>query len=127
MLLPPVLLLLAVLFHEQAAFAAKAVGDLYTCPLREVTGVHCPGCGGTRSLLELLHGHPGKAIHDNPATPILLLTAILWYGEHVCAAFGKTVRLIPRSVWFWGILIGLHLIWSVTRLFVPAMLPLPLS
>ena len=127
LLLPPVLLLLVILLHTQIAPLAKAAGDLYTCPLRAVTGIHCPGCGGTRSMLELLHGHPLRALHDNPASPLLVLTAILWYCEHVLAAFGKPMKLIPRSTWFWAALLVLHLIWSVVRLFVPELLPLPLS
>lgn len=127
LLIPPVLLLAVCIFHEALAPAAKAVGDLYTCPLRAVTGIHCPGCGGTRSMLELLHGHLGKAIHDNPAAPVIVLVAILWYIEKVFAAFGKRVRLFPRSMWFWGIAVGIHLVWAVTRLFVPELLPLPLS
>lgn len=127
LLIPPVLLLAVCIFHEALSPIAKAIGDLYTCPLRLVTGLHCPGCGGTRSMLELLHGHPLRAVHDNPAAPVLVILAILRYSELVLESFGKKVHLFPRSVWFWGVVIGIHMIWAIARLFIPALLPLPLS
>lgn len=127
LVIPPVLVLAVCVFHRQLAPLVKAVGDLYTCPFRLVTGIHCPGCGGTRSMLELMQGHLFRAIHDNPAAPALVLVLVLWYAEAVFAAFGKKVRLIPRSIWFWAIAAVLHLIWAILRLFIPEMLPLPLS
>lgn len=125
--LPPVFLLAVGIFHKPLSPIAKAIGDLYDCPFRKITGIHCPGCGGTRAMLELLHGHPLRAVHDNPAAPLLVVLLLLWYGEHILAAFGKNVRLFPRGMWFWGILIVLYLVWAVVRLFVPELLPLPLS
>lgn len=126
LVIPPVLVLAVCVFHRQLTPMVKAVGDLYTCPLRLVTGIHCPGCGGTRSMLELMQGHLFRAIHDNPAAPALVLVVLLWYAEAVLAAFGKPVKLIPRSLWFWGIAVAVHLTWAVLRLFIPAMLPLAL-
>ncbi|MCB1094172.1 MAG: DUF2752 domain-containing protein [Verrucomicrobiae bacterium] len=36
------------------------------CRFKEVTGYHCPGCGGTRSVHALLHGRVGMAFYYNP-------------------------------------------------------------
>lgn len=42
------------------------------CPFRILTGLLCPGCGTTRALHQILHGHFGTAFTLNP----LLLFAI---------------------------------------------------
>ncbi|MEU5877241.1 DUF2752 domain-containing protein [Spirillospora sp. NPDC047279] len=36
------------------------------CPLRGVTGIPCPMCGGTTVFIELGSGHPVRALLANP-------------------------------------------------------------
>ena len=38
-------------------FDPTRVGFLPPCPLHEFTGLWCPGCGSTRALHQLVHGH----------------------------------------------------------------------
>jgi len=33
------------------------------CPFYALTGHYCPGCGATRAIAELLHGHVAAALH----------------------------------------------------------------
>ncbi len=82
------------------------------------------GCGGTRSLMALLHGDIARSIHNNPAVIVLLVTILLWYIEKAAAVLGKKIKLLPRSLTFWMILFAIHAIWSIIRNFVPAMLPI---
>lgn len=35
------------------------------CEFHRLTGLNCPGCGGTRALYALLHGHFTTALRDN--------------------------------------------------------------
>lgn len=35
------------------------------CPVRAVTGLDCPACGGLRLTYDLLHGMPAAAVRDN--------------------------------------------------------------
>jgi hypothetical protein len=42
------------------------------CPIHEHFGILCPGCGATRALAALLHGHLAEAWHQNA-----LFTALL--------------------------------------------------
>ena len=35
------------------------------CVFRRLTGIKCPGCGGTRAFKELLHGHIIEALRYN--------------------------------------------------------------
>lgn len=48
------------------------LAGLPDCPIRAVTGLQCPGCGGLRATWHLLHGDPGSAWADNPAVFVML-------------------------------------------------------
>jgi hypothetical protein len=51
------------------------------CPIKKITGVPCPSCGTTRSVLLLTKGQFSDAIHTNPLGLLaggFLLLAPLW-------------------------------------------------
>lgn len=73
-----------------ALAAAAALAVLYLCVLRhflpwfpfhcffdKVLGIYCPGCGGTRALSALLHGHFLKALWYHPFVPYF---AVVYLG-----------------------------------------------
>lgn len=71
-----------------ALAAAAALAVLYQCVLRKflpavpcffstVLGIYCPGCGGTRALSALLHGHFLKALWYHPFIPYF---AFIYFG-----------------------------------------------
>ncbi|NUN93831.1 MAG: DUF2752 domain-containing protein [Verrucomicrobiae bacterium] len=64
------------------------------CPFHALTGWYCPGCGSTRALHQLLHGHLVAACRFNPLTvcvlPALGIALALW-----CR------RQPVRSAWLW--------------------------
>jgi hypothetical protein len=50
-----------------------STSDFYPpCPFRALTGFYCPGCGTTRALHALLHGHLGEAFGLNPLMVLML-------------------------------------------------------
>ena len=51
---------------------------LPACPFYRLIRLYCPGCGTTRMLSALVHGHPIEAFEDNALT--LLILPILLYG-----------------------------------------------
>ena len=53
-------------------FEPGKTGFFPACPFRFLTGFTCPGCGTTRALHQILHGHFETAFTLNP----LLLVAI---------------------------------------------------
>ena len=77
-----VLLLAPVVLTSIALLLRLAPPDSHTfypaCPLHQLTGLLCPGCGGTRCLAALLHFDPTAAWHANPLTVILLPFAALF-------------------------------------------------
>ena len=53
------------------------------CPVYEWTGLLCPGCGATRALAALLHGHLAEAWRFNglfvALLPLLFIYAVVAY------------------------------------------------
>jgi hypothetical protein len=109
--------------------AAGAAGALYLygtdphepgqllprCPFRALTGLLCPGCGGTRMAYDLMHGHLATAWHDNAlllvATPFVLLLLGRWLRD---ALRGRRRPPVP-GVRTQLALLGLALVWTVAR------------
>lgn len=50
------------------------------CRFREIYHLYCPGCGGTRAIIELLHMHLLKSLYYNPLPVYLLIDGILTMG-----------------------------------------------
>ena len=50
------------------------------CPIHEYLYIDCPGCGATRALSALLHGHIAAAIHLNALAILVLLPAAILYS-----------------------------------------------
>jgi hypothetical protein len=48
------------------------------CPVRRATGRPCPGCGGTRSLVRLVHGDLRGAAAAHPLGPALGVLLVAW-------------------------------------------------
>ena len=48
------------------------------CPIHQFTGLLCPGCGATRAVAALLHGHLAQAIHFNALVVLLLPLAVIY-------------------------------------------------
>lgn len=53
----------------------QAAGQGYfPCPFRTFTGLYCPGCGGTRAVSALLHGHVLQSFYYHPLVPYAAFT-----------------------------------------------------
>jgi hypothetical protein len=69
---------------------------LPSCPWRALTGIPCPGCGGTRALLRLAGGDPLGAAAMNPAVTVATAGAIL-LAALCLAAPAAGDRLLDRA------------------------------
>jgi Protein of unknown function (DUF2752) len=83
------------------------------CPFYELTGLYCPGCGTTRMLYFLVHGHPLLAFREN-ALAMLVFPAILYKLLRTFA--GKTNGLNPQVSYRLGTaLVVVVLVFGVAR------------
>ena len=48
------------------------------CVFESVTGLYCPGCGGTRSVYYLVHGHFFKSFLMNPFVPFTFVDYLVF-------------------------------------------------
>jgi hypothetical protein len=88
------------------------------CFLREVAGLPCPLCGGTRALLALAAGRPGAALAANPLVAIAAmamlaapLLVILPGVERIAARLRRAARpaiLLAVLVLDWAWVIARH-------------------
>jgi hypothetical protein len=62
-------------------FFDPAVTPFYPqCAFHRLTGLNCPGCGATRGLFALLHGHWRQAWQDNALFLLTLAALTAWAG-----------------------------------------------
>ena len=86
------------------------------CPFHALTGLHCPGCGSTRALYQLLHGHLLTAFRLNPL--MVLLLPFLGYSLLSYLSDGIMEKSLPRifipASFIW-ILLGVILLFWIFR------------
>ncbi|MFI6138735.1 DUF2752 domain-containing protein [Streptomyces griseus] len=79
-------------------------GHYPVCPLLQLTGVLCPGCGGLRSAHAFITGDLGTALQANAvATVGYFLFAAVWVLWLVRAWRGQPLRIALAPVWWWGV------------------------
>ena len=59
----------------------KAAG--YPCLMHGLTGYYCPGCGGTRSVMFLLTGHPLMSFVYHPLVLYAVAVAMYIFVRHI--------------------------------------------
>ena len=93
-----ILCALAVLF----LFNPATHGFYPACLFHAMTGLYCPGCGGTRAVYQLLHGRVLLALHDN-ALFVLALVALAVWGARFAVRKSRNQRtffqLHPKTLW----------------------------
>lgn len=84
------------------------------CVLHKLTGLHCPGCGGTRCVVRLSQGDLGGAMAMNPLVVSYLLGLVAWLAYGACReAVGKRPPALPS--WTGWLLGGGVLVFGILR------------
>ncbi|GAA2350055.1 DUF2752 domain-containing protein [Saccharopolyspora halophila] len=86
------------------------------CPFNALTGLDCPGCGGTRAVWSLLHGDLPAALDYN-ALAVLLIPFFLWLWGAWVGGRWRGTRFRTWGSWRWTpfVLLGLVAVWTVAR------------
>jgi hypothetical protein len=77
---------------------ASAGSPFPSCAFHQATGLWCPGCGLTRGVYQLLHGHIGAALSYNIFTPLALAAlVVVWLGWVRVSWGASPIRVSPRT------------------------------
>ena len=76
------------------------------CPLHALTGLYCPGCGSTRALHQLLHGHVAAAFDFNPLLVVALPFVLVGVARELwrLARGDAPPNRLPGG-WVWAVLV----------------------
>lgn len=108
---PPSLGLFAGVMLGMAAIGAGAFlfffnpsthGFYPVCLFHELTGLNCPGCGGTRAAYQLLHGHLLRALRDNALFVLSLAALAVWSARFIIRKRqnpNATFNVSPGVLW----------------------------
>ncbi|NQU32134.1 MAG: DUF2752 domain-containing protein [Bacteroidetes bacterium] len=98
-----------------------------TCIIKQVTGIPCPSCGATRSIISLLQNNLAEALYWNPIGIILVIIMTIspiWIvfdylrKKDSLYIFYRRVEMLFRNKYIAGIAIFLILanwIWNIQK------------
>lgn len=81
------------------------------CILHYLTGLYCPGCGGTRAAHALLNGQPLAALAWNPFVILIvpIIVVCLLYDQHLRKRRGEGIKYL------WHVVLGVIAVFFVLR------------
>ena len=89
------------------------------CPFFALTHHYCPGCGATRALSGLLHGHLSAALHFNAAVTLLFPLALACFASIYWTALRQNRMEWPQlPTWTWKFALASTAVFGIVRLFV---------
>lgn len=94
----------------------------FPCIFNILTGYFCPGCGNTRSIVELFKGNFLSSLRHNPFILISFIFITLQYIELFISVFFGYKKIIPRSNKFLFVTLGIMIVYYFIRNFIPALM-----
>ena len=121
-LMPAVLL---PLFPVVTGFYRREISvHMPPCPIRMFFQVYCPGCGATHAVYSLAELDIPGALRNNAIIVAVAVLLILYWLENLLALFGRKKKILPTDDRFYLAAVGVALLYTVVRNFVPALAPL---
>lgn len=93
---------------ETVKFLTSIFRQGFPCLFQLMTGYYCPGCGGTRAAVFLLHGEIGKSVQYHPLVLYMAVVAVVEIGSYVLSrTFKKPGFFVERFAMFTYIGVGI--------------------
>ena len=67
------------------------------CVFHSLTGAYCPGCGGTRAILYMLHGNMRLSFQYHPLVIYIVFILLVWLGSFLCSKRWKKMSWLVRK------------------------------
>ena len=96
------------------AFLGEKGTRFAKCIVKTTTGIDCPGCGLTRSFVQLCHGHLSQSFAYHPLGPLLYVFFVFLLGNRL----SKLIRGRQLLPWveahytYTGFALALLVIWA---------------
>lgn len=96
------------------------------CFFRSVTGIHCPSCGTTTSIIYLLHGNFTGALTANPLGFLMILAVVIvpfWLvGDFIFKSdsffrFYKAFENTLRRKWIAALVIAIFIVLWIINIY----------
>ena len=100
---------------------------LPSCPINTLSGLYCPGCGMTRSIVALYDGDILLSLRSNITPYVAAALLIMLYAEWVAHAFGKQLKTIIHNGKIMAVIGAALLIWLTVRNFFPSLCPIAVN
>lgn len=96
------------------------IESMTQCALKGMTGIPCPGCGGTRAIRYLLHGKLLQAIYYNAFAVYCAVVYIVFFVTQTLQRLtrGRVNGMKYRGIYLYGALVIL-LVQYFVKLLVP--------
>jgi hypothetical protein len=95
---------------------------LFPCPIYFFWHFYCFGCGGTRSVIHLLHGEFFLSLRCNAVVTVAALICLLIWIENIFSLFGKKIKILPSEKYIpYAAIIAV--IYLIARNFFPILAP----
>lgn len=104
------------IFFAYNYFDLQLMDYVGVCSFKSITGLLCPGCGGTRAVHFLLKGNMAKSLAHHILPLLLFLYLVLLLVEHSIHLFiGLRTRIFIPKRWMLGALAAIVLVYAAIR------------
>ncbi|MDI9511837.1 MAG: DUF2752 domain-containing protein [Bacillota bacterium] len=104
------------IFFAYNYFDLQLMDYVGVCSFKSITGLLCPGCGGTRAVHFLLKGNIVKSLAHHILPLLLFLYLVLLLVEHSIHLFiGLRTRIFIPKRWMLGVLAAIVLVYAAVR------------
>ena len=119
-ILIPIIILILFFVRD---FIINLAGKLPSCLFYSIFHLYCPSCGNTRSVIALWHGDILESLRYNISPILFGILMLLAYIELAAYSFYRPIRLLPRKLSFYLILLSILLLYLIIRNFIPYLTP----
>lgn len=107
--------LLIMLCRNVPAFA-----DLMNCKFKEVSGLPCPSCGGTRAVICLVHGQILKSLYYHAAVIYIVVLCVIFFITQSLQQLTKgRIKGLCWHNWYWMTGLAIYIIQYILKLAIP--------
>lgn len=100
-------------------FEIPLMGLFPICTMYQKYHLYCPGCGGTRAFLALLHGDIVKSFCYHPFVPYTAVIALVFIGSNGLYRVGIIKRrFLLRAIYFYLAVVIILVQWGVKNVVI---------